>query len=611
MAKTLKHIDDVTIRFAGDSGDGMQLTGDRFTSATAIIGNDLSTLPDFPAEIRAPAGSLAGVSAFQLHFSSHEIFSPGDNPDVLVAMNPAALKVHFNELARGGTIIINTASFTPKNLKLAKYDTNPLEDDTLKDFVVYPIDMSRLVKYVCEDMNISPKMVERTKNMFALGVLYWMYNRPMDTTIKWLKEKFANKPEIVEANTRALNAGFNYGSTARIFTTNYKVNAAKLRPGTYRNISGNYATSLGLLAASVKSGLPLFYGSYPITPATDILHYLAGFRNFQVKTFQAEDEIAGVTSAIGAAFAGSLAATGTSGPGLALKGEALGLAVITELPLVIVNVQRGGPSTGLPTKTEQADLFQAIYGRNGEAPIPVISARSPGDCFYAAFEAAQVALKYMTPVILLTDGYVGNGSEPWIIPNIDELPEIKPNFFQPDKGREYLPYGRNEETLSREWVIPGTPGLEHRIGGLEKEDGSGAVSNDPDNHHKMVTLRAQKVAKVVNDITPCRVIGEQSGEVLLLSWGSTRGAARAALQKLIEEGKSVGHLNLRWLNPLPADLSEILGRFKKILIPEINLGQLSQMIRARYLIEPDQLNLVRGRPFLTRDIINAVNEMIG
>ena len=611
MAKTLKHIDDVTIRFAGDSGDGMQLTGDRFTSATAIIGNDLSTLPDFPAEIRAPAGSLAGVSAFQLHFSSHEIFSPGDNPDVLVAMNPAALKVHFDELARGGTIIINTASFTPKNLKLAKYDTNPLEDDTLKDFVVYPIDMSRLVKYVCEDMSISPKMVERTKNMFALGVLYWMFNRPMDTTIKWLKEKFANKPEIVEANTRALNAGFNYGSTARIFTTNYKVNAAKLRPGTYRNISGNYATSLGLLAASVKSGLPLFYGSYPITPATDILHYLAGFRNFQVKTFQAEDEIAGVTSAIGAAFAGSLAATGTSGPGLALKGEALGLAVITELPLVIVNVQRGGPSTGLPTKTEQADLFQAIYGRNGEAPIPVISARSPGDCFYAAFEAAQVALKYMTPVILLTDGYVANGSEPWIIPNIDELPEIKPNFFQPDKGLEYLPYGRDEETLSREWVIPGTPGLEHRIGGLEKEDGSGAVSNDPDNHHKMVTLRAQKIAKVVNDITPCRVIGEQSGEVLMLSWGSTRGAARAALQKLIEEGKSVSHLNLRWINPLPADLGEILGRFKKILIPEINLGQLSQIIRARYLIDPHQLNLVRGRPFLTSDIINAVNELIG
>jgi len=611
MAKKLKHIDDVTIRFAGDSGDGMQLTGDRFTSATAIIGNDLSTLPDFPAEIRAPAGSLSGVSAFQLHFSSHEIFSPGDNPDVLIAMNPAALKVHFDELARGGTIIINTASFTPKNLKLAKYDTNPLEDDTLKDFVVYPIDMSRLVKYVCEDMNISPKMVERTKNMFALGVLYWMFNRPMDTTIKWLKEKFAKKPEIVEANTRALNAGFNYGSTARIFTTNYKVNAAKLRPGTYRNISGNYATSLGLLAAAVKSGLPLFYGSYPITPATDILHYLAEFRNFRVKTFQAEDEIAGVTSAIGAAFAGSLAATGTSGPGLALKGEALGLAVITELPLVIVNVQRGGPSTGLPTKTEQADLFQAIYGRNGEAPIPVISARSPGDCFYAAFEAAQVALKYMTPVILLTDGYVGNGSEPWIIPNIDELPEIKPNFFKPGDGREYLPYGRDEESLSREWVVPGTPGLEHRIGGLEKEDGSGAVSNDPDNHHKMVTLRAQKIANVVNDVTPCRVIGEQSGEVLMLSWGSTRGAARAALQKLLKEGKSVSHLNLRWINPLPADLGEILGRFKKILIPEINLGQLAQIIRARYLIEPYQLNLVRGRPFLTSDIINAVDKLIG
>ncbi len=611
MPKTLKQIDDVTIRFAGDSGDGMQLTGDRFTSATAIIGNDLSTLPDYPAEIRAPAGTLAGVSAFQLHFSSHEIFSPGDNPDVLIAMNPAALKAHFPELVRGGTLIINTASFSAKNLKLAGYTDNPLEDDSLKDYTVYPIDMSRLVTHACEDMGLSLKMVERTKNMFALGLLYWMFNRPMEATIDWLKIKFAKKPDIVEANTRALNAGYNYGSTARIFTTNYKVDAARLAPGTYRNISGNYAISLGLVAASIKAGLPLFYGSYPITPASDILHYLAGLRNFNVKTFQAEDEIAGITSAIGAAFGGNLAVTGTSGPGIALKSEALGLAVMTELPLVIINVQRGGPATGLPTKTEQADLFQAVYGRNGEAPIPVISARSPGDCFYTAFEAAQIALKYMTPVIVLSDGYVANGSEPWIIPQIDELPEVKVNYFEGKDAETYLPYKRDKETLSRSWVVPGTPGLEHRIGGLEKEDGSGNVNYEPDNHHLMTHLRAEKVARIIKDIKPCRVVGEDSGDLLILSWGSTRGACRAGLQKLLKEGKKVSHMHLRWINPLPQDLGDILRRFKKILIPEINLGQLAAIIRSEYLIEPHQINIIRGRPFLERDIIDAVNELTG
>ncbi len=611
MPKTLKQIDDVTIRFAGDSGDGMQLTGDRFTSATAIIGNDLSTLPDYPAEIRAPAGSLAGVSAFQLHFSSQEIFSPGDDPDVLVAMNPAALKVHLPELVRGGTIIINTASFIPKNLKLAGYEINPLEDETLKDYVVYPIDMSRLVTLACEDMGLSPKVIERTKNMFALGLLYWMYNRPIESTIQWLKDKFAKLPEIVEANTRALNAGYNYGSTNRIFTTNYKVDAAKLPKGTYRNISGNYATALGLVAAATKSGLPLFYGSYPITPASDILHYLAGFRNFKVRTFQAEDEIAGITSAIGASFAGSLAATGTSGPGLALKTEALGLAVMTELPLVVINVQRGGPSTGLPTKTEQADLFQAIYGRNGEAPIPVISARSPGDCFYATYEAARVAVKYMTPVIVLTDGYLGNGSEPWLIPDVEELEEIIPPMLESVPDPPFLPYKRDPHTKSRKWVPPGTPGLEHRLGGLEKEDGSGNVSYDPDNHHLMITLRAEKVARVADDIKPCRIIGEDSGDLLIVSWGSTRGACRAALQKLLQQGKSVSHMHLRWLNPFPSDLEGILRRFKHILIPEINMGQLSQVIRSRYLIEPHQLNVVRGRPFLTRDVVEAVEKIIG
>ncbi|MFH1851315.1 MAG: 2-oxoacid:acceptor oxidoreductase subunit alpha [Candidatus Neomarinimicrobiota bacterium] len=610
MPKTLKRIDDVTIRFAGDSGDGMQLTGDRFTSATAIIGNDLSTLPDYPAEIRAPAGSLAGVSAFQLHFSSHEIFSPGDDPDVLVAMNPAALKVHLPELVRGGTVILNTASFTPKNIKLAQYNVSPLDDNTLKDFVVYPVDMSLLVTNACADMGLSPKIVERTKNMFALGILYWMYNRPVDTTIQWLKDKFAHKPDIIEANTRALNAGYNYGSTNRIFTTNYKVDAARLKPGVYRNISGNFATALGLVAAAKKAGLNLFYGSYPITPASDILHHLADMRNYGVRTFQAEDEIAGITSAIGAAFAGSLAASGTSGPGLALKSEALGLAVMTELPLVIINVQRGGPATGLPTKTEQADLFQAIYGRNGEAPIPVISARSPGDCFTATYEAARVALKYMTPVIVLTDGYVGNGSEPWSIPSVDELPEIKANFFTKDSGQTYQPYGRDETTLARKWVVPGTPGLEHRIGGLEKENGSGDVNYSPENHHLMVTLRARKVAQVADDISPCKIIGDESGDILIVSWGSTRGACRAALQKLRAAGKSVSHMHLRWLNPLPRELGDILKRFKKIFVPEINLGQLATVLRSRYLIEPHQLNLVRGRPFLTREIIDAVNELI-
>ncbi len=611
MPKTLKQIDDVTIRFAGDSGDGMQLTGDRFTSATAIIGNDLSTLPDYPAEIRAPAGSLAGVSAFQLHFSSQEIFTPGDDPDVLVAMNPAALKVHMKELVRGGIIIINTSSFITKNLKLAGYEINPLEDETLKDYIVYPIDMSRLVSHACEDMGLSSKIVERTKNMFALGLLYWMYNRPIESTIEWLKSKFASKPDIVEANTRALNAGYNYGSTNRIFTTNYKVDAAKLPAGTYRNVSGNYATSLGLVAAAAKSGLPLFYGSYPITPASDILHYLAGFRNFKVRTFQAEDEIAGITSAIGAAYAGCLAATGTSGPGVALKTEAMGLAVMTELPLVIVNVQRGGPSTGLPTKTEQSDLFQAIYGRNGEAPIPVITARSPGDCFYAAFEAAQIAVKYMTPVMLLTDGYLGNGSEPWKIPDVDDLPEIEPPMLTNVTDPPFLPYKRDPESKSRKWVIPGTPGLEHRIGGLEKEDGSGNVNYDPDNHHLMISLRAEKIANVVDDVEPCRVIGEDSGDLLILSWGSTRGACRAALQKLQAKGHAVSHVHLRWVNPLPGNLGDVLAGFKHVLIPEINLGQLAQIIRSEYLIDPLQLNIVRGRPFLARDVIEAVEKIVG
>ena len=484
MAKIkTKHVDNVVIRFAGDSGDGMQLTGSRFTDSTAIYGNDLSTLPDYPAEIRAPAGSLAGVSVFQLHFSSKDIHTPGDRPDVLVAMNPAALKVHLTDLADNGIIIANSNAFSPKNVKLAGYESNPLEDCSLYDkYEVHAINMTDLVVKANEDVDISVKNVERTKNMFALGALFWMYNRSKDSTVKWLENKFKNKPNIVEANIHALNAGYNYGDTVEMFTVRYTVEKATLKPGKYRNINGNYATALGLLAASEKSGLPLFFGGYPITPASEILHFLASFRNFAVKTFQAEDEIAGVASAIGAAFVGNLACTATSGPGMALKTEAIGLAIMAELPLVIVNVQRGGPSTGLPTKTEQSDLFQAVHGRNGEAPLPVIAPSTPGDCFYAAYEASQIALKYMTPVIVLSDGYLANGSEPWKIPNADDLAKIEVEFTKNFNGEnKYLPYKRDPETGSRPWAIPGTPNLEHRIGGLEKEDGTGDVNYSPDN----------------------------------------------------------------------------------------------------------------------------------
>jgi len=507
MGKTFKTIDDAVIRFAGDSGDGMQLTGGRFTETTAAVGNDLSTLPDFPAEIRAPAGSLAGVSAFQIHFSSKDIHTPGDSPDVLVAMNPAALKVHQKELAPGGTMIINTDAFTKKNLNFAGYDSSPVEDGTLDDyFTVIPIEMNKLVTAACEGLDMSAKFVSRTKNFFALGVLYYMYDRPLEATEKWLEKKFAGKDIIIEANKRAMNAGYNYADTTELFTNRFKVEKAVLPKGKYRNINGNYATSLGLLAASEKSGLKLFYGGYPITPASDILHTLAAWKHFGVQTFQAEDEIAGISSIIGAAFTGNLAVTATSGPGIALKGEAMGLAVITELPMVIINVQRGGPSTGLPTKTEQADLNQALYGRNGEAPLPLIAASTPGDCFYAAYEASKIALKYMTPVVLLTDGYLANGSEPWKIPNVKDLDSIDINFANESKKQgEFLPYKRNDKTLARPWAIPGTAGLEHRIGGLEKAEDTGHVSYDPDNHHRMVELRQEKVNRIQNDIAKTEI----------------------------------------------------------------------------------------------------------
>ena len=613
MGKTFKTIDEAIIRFAGDSGDGMQLTGGRFTDTTAILGNDLNTLPDFPAEIRAPAGSLAGVSAFQIKFSSRNTHTPGEQPDVLVAMNPAALKVHQKELIPGGTMIINTDAFTKKNLSFAGYESNPMEDGSLDDyFTLIPIEMNKMVTAACEGLDLSPKLVGRTKNFFALGILFYMYDRPLDTTEGWLKKKFAGKDDIIEANTRALNAGYNFGDTTELFMSRFKVEKASLPPGTYRNINGNFATSLGLLAAAEKSGLSLFYGGYPITPASDILHTLASWKHLGVQTFQAEDEIAGVSSVIGAAFTGNLAVTATSGPGIALKGEALGLAVITELPLVVVNVQRGGPSTGLPTKTEQSDLNQALYGRNGEAPMPVIAAATPGDCFFAAFEACRIALKYMTPVMFLSDGYLANGSEPWKIPDVDELEPIEVSFSdRPNANGDYLPYLRNEETLARPWAIPGTPGLEHRVGGIEKAENTGHVSYDPENHHKMVKLRQEKVDRIQNDIPETEVFGENHGDLLVLSWGGTYGACRSAVETMQEEGLGVSHVHLRWISPLPKDLGEILIHFKNVLVPEINLGQLLRLIRAEYLVDAQGLNLVRGRPIGAGTIIETVKKILG
>ena len=613
MGKTFKTIDEAVIRFAGDSGDGMQLTGGRFTDATAIMGNDLSTLPDFPAEIRAPAGSLAGVSAFQIKFSSKNIHTPGDKPDVLVAMNPAALKVHQKELIPGGTMIVNTDAFTPKNLKFAGYESNPIENGSLDDyFTLIPIEMNKMVTGACEGLDMSAKFVGRTKNLFALGVLFYMYDRPLASTEAWLKKKFKGKDNIIEANIRALNAGYNYGDTTELFMTRFKVEKANLPSGTYRNINGNFATSLGLLAAAEKSGLGLFYGGYPITPASDILHTLATWKHFGVQTFQAEDEIAGISSVIGAAFTGKLAVTATSGPGIALKGEALGLGIITELPLVVINVQRGGPSTGLPTKTEQSDLNQALFGRNGEAPMPVIAAATPGDCFFAAYEACRIALKYMTPVMLLTDGYLANGSEPWKIPNVDELEDIDVQFVTEKNGdEEYLPYLRDEKTLSRPWAIPGTPGLEHRLGGIEKAENTGHVSYDPENHHMMVKIRQEKVNRIQQDIAPTEVYGDNHGEMLVLSWGGTYGSCRSAVETLQEEGRKVSHVHVRWISPLPKDLGEIIIGFKNILVPEINLGQFLRIIRSEFLVDAKGLNLVRGVPISASTIVETVKNTLG
>jgi 2-oxoglutarate ferredoxin oxidoreductase subunit alpha len=606
--KELKNLEEVTIRFAGDSGDGMQLTGSQFSDTTAFAGNDLSTLPDYPAEIRAPSGTVYGVSGFQLHFGSKDVLTPGDRPDVLVAMNPAAIKKNFGELKPGAIIIANSDAFDKKNLQLAGYESNPLEDKSLEGFQVFSVPITSLTFSALEDTPIGNKDKSRCKNFFALGLMYWFFSRPLEQTIEWIRSKFKNKPEYIEANEKALKAGYNYGENTEIFTTRYNVEPAVLEPGIYRSISGNEATALGFLAASVKSKLPLFLGSYPITPASEILQYLSVYKNFGVKTFQAEDEIAGMTSAIGAAFAGYLAITNTSGPGLALKTEGIGLAVMTELPVVIINVQRGGPSTGLPTKTEQADLLQALYGRNGEAPVAVLAASSPTDCFYMAIEASRIALKYMTPVILLTDGYIANGSEPWKIPYANELPDISVKFRTEPEG--FFPYLR-DENLARPWAIPGTPGLEHRIGGLEKANITGNVSYDPDNHDLMIKLRAKKIKNIVNDIPDLEVNGEQEGELLVAGWGGTYGAISESVRNVRKLGYKVSQAHFKYLNPLPKNTEEVLKRFKKILVPEINLGQLSKLIQSEFMIPVRQFNIVRGLPFRTSDIETKIIDTLG
>ena len=607
--KNLEEVETVTIRFAGDSGDGMQLTGTQFTNTSAVVGNDISTLPDFPAEIRAPAGSLPGVSGFQLNFSSQDIKTPGDQPNVLVAMNPAALKVNLPDLEDGGTLIINTDGFTPENLKYANYATNPLDDNSLAGYRVHKLPISTLnMNALKGNVELSRKEIDRSKNFFALGVLYWLYDRPMDNTLNWIRTKFAKSPELAKANEIALKTGYNFADTTEVFTTHYTVKKAKIAPGKYRKITGNEATAIGFITASQLSGRPLFYGSYPITPASDILHELSRHKTFGVRTFQAEDEIAAVCAAIGASFAGQIGLTGTSGPGVALKQEAIGLAVMTELPLVIINVQRGGPSTGLPTKTEQADLFQAVWGRNGECPAIVVAPATPADCFHMAIEAVRLAFKYMSPVFYLSDGYLANGAEPWAIPEISDLPKIDVRFAT--DPATFMPYARDEETLARPYALPGTPGLEHRIGGIEKQHITGNVNYDPENHHLMVKLRQEKVDRAVADVEPVEVMGERTGKVLVLGWGSTYGSITSAVEKMQREGKSVSSAHLRHLNPFPRNLGEVLSGFETVIIPEMNLGQLCTMIRAKYLVDAVPFSKVKGRPFQIREIVRKVEEYL-
>lgn len=607
--KRKETLEEATIRFAGDSGDGMQLTGGQFTNATAIVGNDLSTLPDFPAEIRAPAGSLAGVSGFQIHFSSKDIHTPGDALDVLVAMNPAALKTNIRDLKPGGMLIVNVNAFTETNLKKAGYEKNPLDDGLNQKYQIFSIEISRLTQLALEDMKLPGKIVDRSKNLFALGLMYWLYTRPMEKTIEWLNQKFADKPEILQANLRVLKAGYHYGETTESFISSYEIKQAKITPGKYRNITGNEATVLGLIAVSQLSGLTVFLGSYPITPASDILHELSKYKYFGIRTFQAEDEIAAIGAAIGASFAGGLGVTTTSGPGVCLKSEFINLAVKTELPLIVCDIQRGGPSTGLPTKTEQADLLQALFGRNGESPIPVLAASTPGDCFLTMLEAVRIAIKYMTPVFFMSDGYLANGSEPWKIPQISDLKKIQVNYRADAKG--FFPFLRDEKTLARPWAVPGTPGLEHVVGGLESEQVTGKVSYDPQNHDAMVKARARKIAQIVVDIPDIEVIyGGPKGDLLILGWGSTLGSISAATEKLLEKNYKVANAHLKYLNPFPKNLGDLLKNYKKVLIPEINLGQLKLLVRAKYLVDAQGFNIVGGQPLKVNAIVEAAEDLL-
>jgi 2-oxoglutarate ferredoxin oxidoreductase subunit alpha len=601
-------IDKACIRFCGDSGDGMQITGSQFTNTAALYGNDLATFPDFPAEIRAPAGTLPGVSGFQVHFSSSDVYTPGDAVDVLVAMNPAALKMNLPDLRHNGILIVNLDNFKENDLRKAQVTVSPLEDHSLDGYRLFSVELTKLTRAALKELGLDAKSMDRCKNFFALGMCYWLYNRSMDATLRYLEDKFKGKPQLVAANRLAMQAGYSYCEATEAFQISYEIPPAKLSPGTYRNISGNAALAMGFVAASDKAGIPLFLGSYPITPASDILHELSQYKDFGVITFQAEDEIAAITSAIGAAYTGALGITTTSGPGMALKTEALGLAVAVELPLVICDIQRGGPSTGLPTKTEQADLLQALFGRNSEAPIPVVAPSSPGDCFWIALEASRIAIKYMVPVIVLSDGYLANGAEPWKIPDVSELPEIPVHFET--NTEDFHPYRRDPVTLARPWAIPGTPGLEHRVGGIEKQDVTGNINYDPLNHERMVRLRAAKVEAVADDIPDAVPAGDQSGDLLIVAWGSTHGPITAALKTARAKGQSVGHVHLRHLNPLPKNLGDVLKRYKHILVPEMNMGQLVMILRAKFLVDAQGYNKIQGKPFKQSEIEQKIDEVL-
>jgi 2-oxoglutarate ferredoxin oxidoreductase subunit alpha len=602
-------IDKAVIRFCGDSGDGMQITGNQFTNTVALYGNDLATFPDYPAEIRAPAGTLPGVSGFQVHFSSSDVYTPGDAVDALVAMNPAALKMNLPDLRKNGILIVNLDAFKETDLRKAQLTSNPLEDHSLDGYRLFSVELTRLTRAALQQLGLDAKSMDRCKNFFALGMCYWLYNRSMEATVRWIEDKFKSKPQLAQANKLALQAGYSYCEATEAFYISYEIPPAKLAPGVYRNISGNTALALGFIAASQKAGIPMFLGSYPITPASDILHELSQFKDFGVTTFQAEDEIAAITSAIGAAYAGALGITTTSGPGMALKTEALGLAVAVELPLVVCDIQRGGPSTGLPTKTEQADLLQALFGRNSEAPIPVIAPATPGDCFWVALEASRIAIKHMVPVIVLSDGYLANGAEPWKIPEVSELPEIPVHFAADPEG--FQPYRRDPATLARPWAIPGTPGLEHRIGGIEKQDVTGNVNYDPLNHEHMVRMRAAKVEAVADDIPDLVPEGDPSGELLIVAWGSTHGPITAALNAQRAKGRRIGHVHLRHLNPLPKNLGELLKRYDQVLVPEMNMGQLIMILRAKFLVDAQGLNKIQGKPFKQSEIESKIEEMLG